>query len=73
MELSDLNIPWLEFDAQGDRRGAAPRRMLEIQSGVPENLQTGAPSGPFVSGHTHKSSLLRTASSRSPDHPIATR
>jgi hypothetical protein len=48
-----------------------PRRMLEIQSGVPE-IYRRAPSGPFVSARTHKSSLLRTASSRSAYHPVAT-
>jgi hypothetical protein len=36
------------------------------------NLLTSAPSGPFVSGRTHTSSLLSTASSRSACHPIAT-
>jgi hypothetical protein len=36
------------------------------------NLQTGAPSGPFVSGRTHKSRSLNTASSRSACHPITT-
>jgi hypothetical protein len=36
------------------------------------NLLTGAPSGSFVRACTPKSSLLRTASSRSPYHPIAT-
>jgi hypothetical protein len=35
------------------------------------NLQTGAPANSFVSGRTHKSSLLSTASSRSACHPIA--
>jgi hypothetical protein len=37
------------------------------------NLQTGAPSGSFVSARTHKLSLFSTASSRSAYHPIATR
>src|SRR5580704_12734720 len=37
------------------------------------NLQTGAPSGPFASGRTHKSSLLRAASAKSAYHSIATR
>ena len=36
------------------------------------NLQMGAPSGPFASAGTHKSSLVRTASASSAYHSIAT-
>jgi hypothetical protein len=60
--------------AHGDRRGADRCWMLDAGNSKwgAGNLQTVAPSGSFASAGTHTSSLLRTASSRSADHPIAT-
>jgi hypothetical protein len=58
--------------AHGDLRGAAPRRMLEIQSGVPEIYRRVRRPALLLARVPIKLSLLSTASSRSACHPITT-